>query len=231
MNILMNTAGKVVAAVCGLLAAISLAGAVGARSWDMLPPAVLFSFLSWYFWGRRRDSARTGADHARLVGEAAEFIAAVNAAGAFPPARADRVLSPKDEPILAACNARLVEASSEQVRSYIGTRIKVGKLPFYIGQSTPHFHRVIRETAVGELAVTPRSLVFSCPDKSVDFPLSKVIGVDIALDSFSVAVRGRQAPYLFAVSNGLLWGVLVKNLTQIGVSGRALPAGAKLTIQ
>ena len=103
-------------------------------------------------------------------------------------------------------------------------------MPIYLGQSTPKSRQVVREGAEGELAITPKTLLFNGPQQSADIDLDKITALDIAIDGITVSVKGRQKPFIFVVPNGLLWGMLVKNLIQIQVEGRALPSGAKLQL-
>lgn len=211
-------------------AALALSGGQGSK---LLSAAVsaLLAWGLWYWSGKTgRIAAASNAARDSIVQEALGYVEAVNNAGAFPPASTDRVISRPDQPVLAACNSRLLEVTTEQARQYLGTRVKVGGLPIYLGQSASKSKRVVKETAQGELALTAKSLIFSSTQRSVDIDLHKIVALDVAIDGVTVSVSGRQKPLIFIVPNGILWGVLLKNLTQIKVEGRALPAGAQLQL-
>ena len=87
---------------------------------------------------------------------------------------------------------------------------------------------VATHAATGELAITPRELVFSSETRAADVPLERITAIDIADHQIKLAVRGRNKPLIFTVPNGLLWGTLVRNMAQIKTQGRALPAGTQL---
>jgi hypothetical protein len=197
-------------------------------------PAVISGLIAWGLWhwsGKAsRNANRSAAAHNSIVQEALGYFAAVNDSGAFPIAPTDRIISRPDQPVLASCNGRLLEVTTAQARQYLGTRIKVGGLPIYLGQSASRSKTVVKETAQGELAVTAKSLIFSSPQRSVDIDLHKIVALDVALDGVTVSISGRQKPLIFIVPNGVLWGSLLKNLTQMKMDGRALPAGAQLQL-
>lgn len=202
----------------------------GRDSIIMLWPAAISGLIAWglWHWSGKTDRAATARDS--IVQEALNYFETVNAQGMFPSSQTDRIISRPDCPVLASCNARLMEVSSEQIRQYLGTRVKIAGMPIYLGQSSPRSRKVVRETAQGELAITPKSLIFNGPQRSADVDLDKITALDIAIDGITVSVKGRQKPYIFIVPNGFLWGMLVKNMTQLHVEGRSLPPGAKLQV-
>jgi hypothetical protein len=186
-------------------------------------------FWRWSGAGDRERKERD-AESQRIITEAVEFFENVNTHRGFAPAQTDRIICQPDDPILAACNAKLFEVSTSQVRQYLGTRVKIGGLPIYLGQSTPQSRTVIKESATGELALTPTRLIFNGTTRSANVELKKIIALDIARDGITVSISGRQKPLLFIVPNGLLWGQLVKNLMQLRIKGLTLPEGATLQI-
>lgn len=183
--------------------------------------------LFWYWSGK---GTRGAAKAAQIVAEARSYFETVNKAGEFPASSTSRIISRDENPVLAACNARLLELTADHARNYLGTRVKVGSLPIYLGRSASSGQH-LRETAAGELAITPRELIFSGTSRSVDIPLDKITSIDIAADGFHLSVKGRQKPLVFIVPNGVLWGALVKNVARITLDGRRLPAGSLLALE
>lgn len=164
----------------------------------------------------------------QLADQAADYFEHINTTRAFPPAPTDRVISKPDAPVLAACDARLLEMKSNSARAHAATRIKIGNQPFYIGGSRGAATISAQQTDFGELAVTPKTLIFVGDQRSVDIPLAKITAVDMAIDAVTISTQGRQRPLIFAVNNGLLWAVLIKNLMRLSLTGRELPPGAQI---
>lgn len=200
----------------------------------VLVPGALMGALAYYLWrrsGAGERQAKAGADEsARLAAEAAAFFESVNAAGAFPVAKTDRIIDKPSRPVLASCNARLFELKTTTSRGHAGTRVNVGGMPIYLGGSVPLSSTQLKESCLGELAITPDTLIFSGELKSVDVPLAKITSIDAMKDGVTIAAMGRQKPITFQVPNGLLWSQLIKNLMHGKAEGRALASGARLEV-
>lgn len=188
-----------------------------------------FSAGMWY-WARSVDGsgAKRARNQQQIVDETVQYFDAVNSSGRFPPAQAERIISTPDREILAACNAKLFELTTQRANNHVGTRMKLGSMPVYVGRSIPASSTELREASPGELAVTPDMLIFSGSLKSADVALSRITSVEILRDGITLTVTGRARPLTFQLSNGLLWGMLIKNLMQVKVVGRQLPEGVKL---
>lgn len=233
-------------AAIGLAALFGLAGGTGAMvalvelvqggqgAGATLAGSVLMLMVAYWLWlrggGRPFGAGQSKAAQAGLVAETQQFLDAVNSAGEFPVAQCDRVLVPPGEVVLAACNARMFLLRSSTRQQHIGTRVNVAGMPIYLGQSTPATSTELRAAAVGELALTNRSLIFSAPTKSDDFELSKLTSVEILKDGITLTIRGRKSPITFQLSNGLLWGQIVRNAQQLQLAGRKMPPGTQLRV-
>lgn len=216
----------------GLLAAVeavtvvqTLVGEPLTHAAGGLAATATFLVIAWALWPGSVSARKRGE---RLCGEALEFFGHVNSTRNFPAPLAQRVLDKPARPILAACNARLVELTTQTNRAYAGTRIKVGAMPFYIGGSAPIQRIVTKDAVSGELAATSKGLVFVGDVRTLDIPYAKIESVDTGLEGFSVSVSGLQRPVYFATPNGVLWGALVKNLVRLDLDTRTLPPGAQL---
>ncbi len=200
-----------------------------------LPEFALF-FAIWYWAGGRMSTQKT---RAKLISEAQTFFDQVNAAGSFPECRGTRVISRPESPVLAACGAHLYEVATERVQDYGRTSTYRDELPSLIGtrsetktkvESVSTTRNVVRDGAHGELAATPHKLIFSGDMRTLEIELRDIIGVDIAPDGIRITLEGGRNPVSFSLANSTLWGMLVRNLIQIPIEGRALPQGAKLQI-
>jgi hypothetical protein len=240
LDVAMKWILRALAALFGVAALFELiAAAIGLfqeadkeASAALLVTGLITLLLAWglWYWSVRADraNARLVTKRESIVREATAYLEAVSAAGIFPESPTERILSRPDAPVLAACNAKLLEVSSDQIRRYLGTRIKLAGVPIYLGQSSPTYRTVVRQTAEGELAVTPTSLIFDSPQRSVSVDLEKISALDMGFAEITVSAKGTSRPYTFVVPNGLLWGMLLKNLIQLKLKGRMLPGGAKL---
>ena len=165
----------------------------------------------------------------QLVTEVVAFFDAVNDQRAFPEVRPKRVLQQPGEPALAVCHAQLGEVIKTGGSSYAGTRVMVGKVPIYLGASAPRRSEEIQLSEAGELVVTPARLIFVSPASSFELPLGHINGVEYGRDYIKLAAKGKGKPTLFLVPNGLLWGLLVRNLVAWRPDGRRLPDGVSLS--
>ncbi|MFA6310621.1 MAG: hypothetical protein WC681_04020 [Sterolibacterium sp.] len=226
---------RALAVIFGLSTFVQLIMAITEKSPAATVSALVTAAITFGLWrlSSRADRAdsKAGDKNNQLADEAAAYFDHVNSVGKFPESPTDRIISRQDCPVLAACNAKLLEVTSDQARQYLGTRVKLAGLPIYLGQSSSAARTAVREAAQGELAITPKSLIFDGQHRSADVDLDKITALDIAFDAITVSVRGRQKPLIFIVPNGLLWGMLIRNLIQIPVHGRQLPPGTQLTIR
>lgn len=189
--------------------------------------AVLFYVTLRLWQGSKRDP-HGGGRRLPVANEAAAFFDAVNRDRAFPPPSASRILDTPERQILAACDAKLLELGVERTRGYVGTRVKIGSMPLYLGKSAGTSKTVLKEAARGELAATTRGLLFSGQTSSLEIPYGKIIAVDTHIDGVTVAASDRAKPVTFIVANGLLWGMLLRNLVNIKLTSRQLPEGVSL---
>lgn len=222
-----------------VLIAISACGSAISALWSkgespLLVLSMVEAGIAWALWrwsgSSERAKEKRNAEHQAIVDQTLAYVQSVNSARSFPEARAERVLSRPDAPVLASCNCRLLEVTTEQARQYLGTRVKIGGMPIYLGQSATRSKTTIKETAQGELALTTKALIFSGAQKTIDLDLRKIVALDVAVDGITVSVSGRVKPFVFIIPNGILWGTLLKNLTQMEVQGRNLPEGAQLQL-
>lgn len=237
MKAMRNMALKALAVLFGLMAFTSGLAQLsdvfaGRASVLALIPSVLFAGLAWLCWRYARAGAgrQGGGALDRMAQEATEYFQAVITAREFPAPRPDRLLDDAGEPLLAVCNARLLELRRQTSRVGVGTRINVAGMPFYVGRSDPITRTELQEMSQGELGITSRRLLFSGPLRSADFDLARVAAVDVMADAISLSVTGRQNPVYLQVSNPLLWGQLVRSVKQMRLDGRRLADGQQVVL-
>lgn len=220
-----------------LLAAISVGSAgLQMREPEKVIPGVLICLgIAAWLWHKsgapdRRRVALQAAQE-RWAHEITALMARVNEERAFPVVEGCRALSTPERPVLQASVAKLYELKTERGRAYVGTRVKIGGVPFMLGQSRAVPETKLQPTAEGELALTPDELRFVSPMKSVDLKLARMSSIELYTDGFAITATGRSKPLTFTVDNPLMWVQLLKNLQSLKLDGRKLPDGAMLTIQ
>ncbi len=199
-------------------------GVAGAVSTDMgfkvfliVSPFMFIVFAATWYWAGGRIPRKR---RSTLIKEAQAFFDSVNAAGSFPECRGTRVVSRPVAPVLAACKAHLYEVATQQVRNYR----EIGIMDETISTTKT----VVYDVEDGELAITPRKLIFSSDMCIREFELHNIMSVGIEPDRIRLSLDDGQDPVSFTLDNSTLWGMLVRNLAQIQMEGRALPPGTRL---
>lgn len=226
---------RVFAALVGAFGLFMLIGAIAATitapsesraaGLPLLCFAALIGYIAWRMW-RNTGGDRSSLD--RLAAEAQRFFDHVNDARAFPSPELARLIDSRATPVLAACNAQLFEFQSTGT-SHVGTRVKLGSMPVYIGASTKN-SPTLKNTALGELGLTTKGLTFISDTRTVDIKFRSIAGVTVFGDGIQIASSELAKPLLFKLSNGILWGQLVRNALQLELNSRQLPDGAKLRL-
>ena len=227
------------AVLFAVLALVNVVGGLADSSVNRSIPGTLvvglvpasIAALIWYFGVRRLGAPSAGSKALdRMAAEATEYFQTVIAAREFPKPRPIRLLDTPGEPLLAVCDARLLELRRKTVRVGLGTRIKVAGTPFYVGRSDPITRTELQQMSQGELGITATRLIFSGALRSADFELARVVAVDVMSDAISVSVTGRQNPVYLQVSNPLLWGQLVRAIKQVRLEGRRLAPDQQIAL-
>ena len=184
-----------------------------------------------FYWVKREASKDQAASAQKLVDDAAQLFRDLDAHRAFGPVSPQRLLDEAADPFVAVCPAHLLEIKRTVSRVGIGTRVKIGNMPIYLGRSDPVVRQEVMATAGGELGLSGKRLVFSSPDRTLVYKLEKIVGVEIFSDSIAISIAGRVNPIYIAVGNGLLWGNLVKLLKQVTLEGRRIVGDVRITVE
>ena len=110
----------------------------------------------------------------------------------------------------------LIEVKTKRFNLGGATRLKVGKIPLYVGGSERFSYEDKVATGEGDLYLSNKRIVFLSPKRSVSIALKDVIGLDGALDSITVHSGKRDKPVSFMVRNPALWSLLAK----LGAAGK-----------
>nr|DAN73726.1 MAG TPA: hypothetical protein [Caudoviricetes sp.] len=98
------------------------------------------------------------------------------------------------------------EVVTESVRTYTGTRLKLGSTPVYLGGGKSVANEKQENVAYGELVLTNFRLIFVGNMRSIDLPLDKINGVECFHNSIRISQGGKNKPISFnTVFNPQLW--------------------------
>ena len=98
------------------------------------------------------------------------------------------------------------EVVTESVRTYTGTRLKLGSTPVYLGGGKSVANEKQENVAYGELVLTNFRLIFVGNMRSIDLPLDKINGVECFHNSIRISQSGKNKPISFnTVFNPQLW--------------------------
>lgn len=202
------------------------------------PEATAVVIIAVFVWWLFKYAAKAGRDaeamtqRERLDGmvrDACAYIEQVNASRSFPAVWMKNVNAKPDEFGLIHETATLFE---QKTRSYTlggGTRLRVGKVPLYLGGAQRFSYQELAPMAAGDLYLTNQRVVFMSDKKAVSLPLAGLIGIDSAPDSITVHGPKRAQPYTFAVGNSALFTLLLKLFSQGHLNGQTLPDGVTIT--
>jgi hypothetical protein len=105
--------------------------------------------------------------------------------------------------------ATLAESRSVRVGGALGTRVRIGGFPIYLGgfKSVPKDE--LREVGAGELVLTNRRLLFLAGTHTLVIPLDRLLMCEQSNAGLVVSESRSKHPHTFAVKNEGLWCFLV----------------------
>jgi hypothetical protein len=174
-------------------------------------------------------------EHERLAGmartqtaEACSYIDEVNRTRAFPTVLMQNVNGQKGEFGLLGESSKQLENKTRSYRLGAGTRVKVGKMPIYLGGSQPFYYDDTVVAGSGDLYLSNKRIIFLSDKRSSTVALKDVLGVDATLDSITIHSGKRQKPYVFTVRNPAIWSLLLKVASGENLESPNLPDGLTL---
>jgi hypothetical protein len=160
--------------------------------------------------------------------EACSYIDEVNRQRAFPTVWMQNVNSQKGEFGLLGEISTQFENKTKSYRLGAATRVKIGKIPLYLGGSRPFYYDDMVAAGSGDLYLSNRRIIFLSDKRSSTIALKDIIGIDASIDSITIHSSKRQTPYIFTVSNPAIWSLLVKVISSEGLTTPNLPDGMTL---
>lgn len=189
----------------------------GGSSAAVAPVAVMLIGATAGIWGVWRHSNDRGISKARaaaMVDEAHAWLEQAEKTGKLSPPDTGAVIVPIGQVALLSEPSSLAEFQSDGGRSYLGTRVKVGQVPLYLGQSQRNARKVLQNIATGQLVLTDAGLLFVSTGKTVAIKLRDVVGVEATADSIVVNAANRVNPLMASVRNPVLWSLAIRLLAE-----------------
>jgi hypothetical protein len=156
----------------------------------------------------QKQKRRTHVD--QMVREAEHWLEQAKANGKVSAPDTGTLIIPKSEHALLAESTSLYELRVDSTRHYLGTRVKIGKMPFYIGSSKNISKKVLKATSSGTLALTDKGLLFVGSSRTARVKVDDIVGVEPTIDSIVVNSGARAAPLVFSVQNPFTWFLAIK---------------------
>jgi hypothetical protein len=127
--------------------------------------------------------------------------------------------------------AKLAEFRSARVGGGVGTRVRVGGFPIYLGGWKSAPMNELREVGVGDLVLTNRRLLFLGVRHTLTIPFDHLLTCEQKDPAGLVVSKSRsKTPHVFFVENEGLWCFLVNWLADNRFEDPKLPDGIHLSV-
>jgi hypothetical protein len=125
--------------------------------------------------------------------------------------------------------AKLAEFRSARVGGGVGTRVRVGGFPIYLGGWKSGPMNELREVGVGDLVLTNRRLLF-LGVHTLTIPFNHLLTCEQKDPGLVVSKSRSKSPHVFFVENEGLWCFLVNWLADNRFEDPKLPDGMHLSV-
>jgi hypothetical protein len=183
-------------------------GESGSGGFGLLGVIVISIALLWWRDRGQKQKRRERVD--RMVGEAEHWLEQAKANGKVSAPNTGSMIIPKGEHALLAESTSLYELRVDSTRHYLGTRVKIGKVPFYVGSSKNISKKVLKATSSGTLALADKGLLFVGSSRTARVKVGDIVGVEPTIDSIVVNSGARAAPLVFSVQTPFTWFLAIK---------------------
>jgi len=188
----------------------------------------------WFFRASRKRAAQDQADKLERqvqdsVAQACNYIQRLNTSRSFPVVWMKNVNAKPGEFGLLHETTTLFEHKTKRYTLGAGTRLRVGKIPLYLGGAQHFSYQELEPAADGDLYLTNERVVFISDRKSASVPLKDLIGIEGNPGAIILHSAKRQQPYTFRVANSAQWTMLLKLFSAGYFKVQTLPEGVTIT--
>ena len=160
----------------------------------------------------RNGSGSTDKQIAAMTAGTEAWLASTKEYGKVPPPNLGGVMVPKGQKALLGEASVLYEMESERLTGYLGTRVKAGSLPLYIGGSRAKSRKTLHESSTGHVVLTDQAVMFVGHMSTMTAKLDDIVGMTPTLDSIALNLATRHEPMVIAVANPILWYTVIRAL-------------------
>jgi hypothetical protein len=153
-----------------------------------------------------------------MADEAQHWIEDMKAAGGRRALDPGTMIIAKGERAILMETCTLYEMRVESTRHYLGTRVKLGNTPIYLGSSKNTSKKVLRPISSGTLALTNHGLQFVGSSRTVRIKAADILAAEPTIDSIVISSSHRAAPLVFSVQNPFTWFLGIKLVTSEEIS-------------
>ena len=175
--------------------------------------SVLFIILILWWWNAEKK--RTERLKQTLLEEADSYTKKIFDAKALEPITT-RIILKNDEIAFLECKSTLLETRSVRYFQSGSVGYRLTKR-IYLGSrsGTSHSQEELKNIDTGTLTLTNKRLVFDGFSNGRNIQLSKLIAVNLFLDSIKVTTETRQKSLIFTVPNPLIWASTIKIIASV----------------
>jgi hypothetical protein len=165
----------------------------------------------------------------QLAASTRGYIEALEQSRAFPPVTVPGLHLEHGEFAVRYDRARLAEITRARVGGGLGTRVRVGRFPIYIGgyKSVPSDE--LREVGPGDLVLTNRRLLF-VGAHTLSIPFDKLLKCQLIDAGLVVSDIRKKHPHAFVVENPGLWCFLINWCAESRFTEPELPDGLHIAV-
>lgn len=144
-----------------------------------------------------------------LSNEVINYTNKCNEIGHFPLCHVANINLIKDEFALLSCNSVLHEVTTIRSGNAVGTRVKIGKIPLYLGKYSSSTTESLKEVSSGILCLTNKRIIFVGNYRSQSTDFKHLIGFENSLHELQINTIKSKKPLIYSVDNAVLWAVLL----------------------
>ena len=189
---------------------------------------IIFVLIWWFNKSAKADKKAAEERVIKASEEVKAFIEQVNVSMKFEPISINLNLQNDEFAVLAEV-ATLYEYRTQRISTGVGTRVKIGGLPLYLGRSISQSEDKLKKVTQGMIYLTNKRIVFVGDNKNVTTALKDIVSVENALDHITVNSSKRQKPEIFTTKNGFYWGCLTQALTKMQLTSPVITSHIVLT--
>src|ERR1035437_2179486 len=180
--------------------------------WFMLF-SVLFIILILWWWNAEKK--RTERLKQTLLEEADSYTKKIFDAKALEPITT-RIILKNDEITFLECKSTLLETRSVRYFQSGSVGYRLTKR-IYLGSrsGTSHSQEELKHIDTGTLTLTNKRLVFDGFSNGRNIQISKLIAVNLFLDSIKITTENRQKSLVFTATNPLIWTSTIRIIASV----------------